>query len=400
MWVKSAIMTTASQTDNKGKPIQTSAGNATPLDMGSGEVNPAAAFDPGLVYDSTPTQWLQYSCGIGVHLTLADGSDVCDITGSIAPNQLNYPSVAFGSLPGKDTVTRSVTNVTRQWGIYRADVKAPAGYKVTVSPQVLIVPPGRTASFKVTVTRTTAAFGTYGFGSLTWRDFAGHKVYSPIAVQAAALAAPVSASGTGTSGSTAVALKAGYTGTLKASGVGLVADTVNHLSLSGDAGKPFDPNNPQVTDRTGVVEFTVPAGTTVAKFATAAADYAVGTDLDVYVYAEDSSGNLVAFVGQSAGGTANESVTLTEPGKYAVFVDVFNNPAANPLDVKLHSWIVGGTNAGNLTLSPASQSVTLGGAATVTASWSGLTAGTGYLGVIEYSDGTNQVGSTILSVNP
>ena len=51
MEVKSAMMTTASPTDNKGNPIQAT-GNATPFDMGSGQVNPAPAFDPGLVYNS------------------------------------------------------------------------------------------------------------------------------------------------------------------------------------------------------------------------------------------------------------------------------------------------------------------------------------------------------------
>ena len=54
MAVKSALMTTASQTDNAGKPIVGPDGvsNATPLNFGSGHVAPASAFDPGLVYDS------------------------------------------------------------------------------------------------------------------------------------------------------------------------------------------------------------------------------------------------------------------------------------------------------------------------------------------------------------
>jgi hypothetical protein len=44
--------------------------------------------------------------------------------------------------------------------------------------------------------------------------------------------------------------------------------------------------------------------------------------------------------------------------------------------------------------------VTLGGAVTVTASWTGLTAGTRYLGLVEYSDGTNLLDQTLVSVNP
>jgi hypothetical protein len=395
MWVKSALMTTASRKDNKGKPIP-----GSPLDFGAGQVDPARAFNPGLVYDSSPTEWLQFSCGIGVHLLLDDGSDICDQVGSIAPNNLNYPSIAFGALAGTETVTRTVTNTRHRWAIYVADVKAPAGYKVKVDPQVLVVKPGGTASFKVTVTRTTAALDTYGFGSLTWRNvFDGNSVTSPIAVQAVALASPTEVSGTGAAGSTPVALKSGYTGTLKSSVSGLVADTVSPLSLTADPNNPFDPANPATSARTGRVDLTVPAGTKLARFSTFAADYAPQSDVDMFVYAVDSAGNLTQ-VGQSAGSTADESVTLTDPGTYAVFVDLFNNPDTGPLAVKLHSWVVPASAAGNLTANPASQSVTLGKPATVTAAWTGLTQGSRYLGLIEFSDGTNPLGATVVSVKP
>ena len=61
------------QLDNTGNPIQKTGGNATPLDMGAGHVRPGSAFDPGLVYESGPTEWLQYTCGIGQHLGVSDG---------------------------------------------------------------------------------------------------------------------------------------------------------------------------------------------------------------------------------------------------------------------------------------------------------------------------------------
>jgi subtilisin family serine protease len=47
MWVKSALMTSASTKDNQGKTIA-----GTPLDFGSGEVDPARAFDPA--WSTTP----------------------------------------------------------------------------------------------------------------------------------------------------------------------------------------------------------------------------------------------------------------------------------------------------------------------------------------------------------
>jgi hypothetical protein len=66
-------------------------------------------------------------------------------------------------------------------------------------------------------------------------------------------------------------------------------------------------------------------------------------------------------------------------------------------DIKHNHWVVGGPT-GNLAVSPASQAVTLGTAASVNVGWSGLTAGTRYLGVIAFGDGTNSVGRTIVSI--
>jgi hypothetical protein len=136
----------------------------------------------------------------------------------------------------------------------------------------------------------------------------------------------------------------------------------------------------------------------VARFATFAADYAPGTDLDLFVYARGPGGELT-LIGQSAGGTADESVTLTEPGDYVAFVDLFDVPGAGALTVRHHDWVVGATNAGNLTATPASQPVTVGATATVTVAWSALSASQRYLGVVEYGAGTQALASTIVAVN-
>src|SRR6201999_916425 len=128
---------------------------------------PKEAFDPGLVYDSGITQWLQYSCGIGVHLS-SGGQDVCDTVGTVDPSDFNNPSLAVGDLAGKQVLTRTVTNVSKLPGLYLADVQAPAGFKVDVSPKILLLGKGQSKSFKVTITRTNAAFGQFSFGSLRW----------------------------------------------------------------------------------------------------------------------------------------------------------------------------------------------------------------------------------------
>src|SRR5207244_13210222 len=120
------------------------------------------------------------------------------------------------------------------------------------------------------------------------------------------------------------------------------------------------------------------------------------TDIDMVVY-QAATSNLV---GQSAGGDAQEAVTVTAAGSYDVYAVQFAlDPGVTEQDVKVNALVVGPATAGNLTASPASQSVALGGPATVTVAWSGLTAGTHYLGLIEYGNGTGAVGRTIVAVD-
>jgi subtilisin family serine protease len=404
MEVKSAMMTTANPLDNRGNPIQAqSTGTATPFDMGSGEVTPGPAFDPGLVYNSGVVDWLEYSCGVGVHLANSNG-DICNQVPTIEANQLNYPSIAFGSLPGTQTITRTVTDVNQSTGNapdhYSVQVMSPTGYNVSVSPSQFTIRPGQSVTYTVNVTRTTAPLNAYRFGQLVWTD-GHHSVRSPISVQGVALRAPSEVSGTGTSGSQGVALAAGYTGTLNTSVQGLAQSSVTSVPLVQDDAHPFNNAAPATSDATTRVDTAVPAGTPLVRFATFAGDYPAGTDVDVFVYRV--SGTSLLFVGQSAGGSASESVTFVPRqagATYAMFVNVFAAPGGNlsPLTVMPNVFVVPNSNAGNLTVTPASQPVTLGNAANVTLNWSGLASGR-YLGIVNYNDGANPIGSTRVSID-
>ena len=385
MAIKSALMTTAGPA------------SGTPLDRGAGEVAAGRAFDPGLVYDSGLAQWLKYVCGIGVHLTTSGGTDLCGGLGNSDPSDLNGPSIAVGDVAGSQIVRRTVTNVDSRNSTYDARVTAPTGFTVTVSPSRLTLKPGASASFLVTLTRTTAAFGNWSFGALTWVDKRNHQVRSPIAVRPVPLAAPAEVTGTGPAGTKTVVVKSGFTGTVIATVRGLVPSVVTDLSLTADP-SGFDPANPAPSARTGMVPVTVPAGSTLARFATFAADHPAGTDLDLYVYAADPDGGLT-LVGQSGGGTADEMVTMTEPGDYVVFVDLFAVPGGlGRVTARHHHWTVAGGGPGNATVAPVSQPVTAGGPVPVSVTWTGLTAGRRYLGVVDFSDGTERVGRTIIAV--
>jgi subtilisin family serine protease len=395
MAIKSALMTTAVQTDNQGLPIaRPDLGvNATPLEYGAGGVQPGNAFNPGLVYESGPLEWLQYTCGIGVALQLGDGSSVCDVVGSIDPSNLNYPSIAVGDLPGKQTVTRTVSNTTNQASVYVAKVQAPPGTTVKVTPTVLTVLPRRSASYTVEITRTTAALDQYTFGSLTWADLRGHSVRSPIAVQPIALAVPAQIAGTGVSGSSPLNVRAGYNGVAAPKAYGLVTPTTNTVHLVGTQPQ-FNTGAPAETPAVKRVRVVHPASTKVTQFATFDSDYPAGTDIDLYVYRNG------VLVGIGGGTTAEESVTLTGGGTFDVFVVQFALPGGvTEQDAKLRSFAVAATNAGNLSVTPASRSVAIGQQVSFTLSWNALTAGNRYLGVVEYADGTGAVhGLTLVTV--
>ena len=97
---------------------------------------------------------------------------------------------------------------------------------------------------------------------------------------------------------------------------------------------------------------TVPAGSTLARFATFDADYPAGTDIDMFVYQAATS-----LVGLSAGGTSDESVTLTAAGSYVYLVVFALPPGQTGVDVQHNSWVVSSGSAGNFTVAPASQAV-------------------------------------------
>ena len=129
---------------------------------------------------------------------------------------------------------------------------------------------------------------------------------------------------------------------------------------------------------------TVAAGTKLARFDLDAANDAA--DLDLYVYRTDAAGTPTALVGQSATGSADESVTLTAPaaGSYLVVVDGFAAaPGESSIAYRYDEYLIGATGLGNLRAEPNPVTVTQGGATTFNAAWTGLASGR-YLGYLEY----------------
>jgi hypothetical protein len=253
------------------------------------------------------------------------------------------------------------------------------------------------------VANQEASFDRYSFGSLTWSDGSGrnsHQVRIPLVVRPVRLAAPASITGTGTSGSATHAVTLGYQGTFGAAAQGLLAATTESRTVVDDPTNNFDTDAPDSNQGIQVHSFTVPTGTTLARFQLFDEFTDGEDDIDLYLYRVGAGGALT-LVGFSAGGTSAERIDLATPaaGTYRLYAHGWQTDGTSAA-YTLFSWLVPSTAAGNMTVASSTSSATVGGTADITVSWSGLTAGTKYLGRISYTDGSSEIGSTVVVVNP
>ena len=160
-------------------------------------------------------------------------------------------------------------------------------------------------------------------------------------------------------------------------------------SVSTDADGVFAP----VPDANTIkFDVTVPAGTTIARFSLFDDATSPASDLDLYVY------NGATRVGTSGGGTADEQVDLINPtaATYSVYVHGF--ATGNPSTFTLFAWVLGTADAGNMTVTPPA-SATLGQTDSIGLSFSGLAAGTRYLGSVAYGGASGMPNPTIVRVD-
>ena len=182
--------TAASQTGTDGMKIfeeGSTRKEADPFDMGGGHVNPEKAAYPGLVYDTTTEEYIQYLCSIGYSsssITRLTNAKINCMKKTNARLNLNLPSITIPNLKTNVTVTRRVTNVGNVNSVYKAIVQAPIGISLAVEPQTLSFNRiNKILSFRVTFLSSQKVQGEYRFGSLTWTD-GEHFVRSPISVRA------------------------------------------------------------------------------------------------------------------------------------------------------------------------------------------------------------------------
>jgi subtilisin family serine protease len=382
MAIKSALMTTAY--DVLDGP------NTNPLVIfrqGAGHVAPNKAADPGLVYNAGWNDWLAFLCGTTAAVGPATCTSLVNAGYSTDASNYNGASIAIGDLAGSQTVTRKVTNVGSGPATYTASTIGLAGVNAVVEPATLTLAKGQSGTFRVTFTRTTATLNAYTGGYLTWTD-GSHNVRIPVVIRPVALSAPATVSSTGAPVDYTVTF--GYNGGFTATARGLVAAALTDGVVADD---PTDSTCSLTSPNAQLIEVAVPAGTTYARFSLFDADVNPGSDIDLCVF------RGATLVGSSGSGTAAEEVNLVDPtaATYTVVVQGWGVAGSSPF--RLHTWLLDSSSAGNMTVSAPATAV-LGTSGTISLSFSGLTAGTKYLGSVAYSGVTGMPNPTIVRVDP
>ncbi|RZC45995.1 hypothetical protein C5167_038953 [Papaver somniferum] len=198
--IKSAIMTTARTRDSRKLAMRNSSNiQATPFNYGSGQVRPNAAMNPGLVYDLTTNDYLDFLCGLGYDESKLKAFSTAGMhykcPKSYNLTNFNYPSITVPHLHGSITVTRTLKNVGSP-GTYKARIRAPRRIRVSVEPKTLTFGKiGEEKTFKMNLKATPkkrrnpkAVYSSneYAFGRLTWSDGV-HFVRTPVVVRAVAV---------------------------------------------------------------------------------------------------------------------------------------------------------------------------------------------------------------------
>ncbi|KAK6138983.1 hypothetical protein DH2020_027272 [Rehmannia glutinosa] len=191
--IQSAMMTTANPRDNTGKPIKDMEFNyrvATPLGIGSGQVDPNRALDPGLVYDANAQDYVNLVCSMNFTpeqtRTIIRSSYNC----SNPSSDLNYPSfiALYEVQENRTTLTRkfkrTVTNVGNGAATYKVKVDKPKGSTITISPETLVFrKKNEKQSYSLTIRYRSNNEFVINDGSITWIEENGqHTVRSPIVV--------------------------------------------------------------------------------------------------------------------------------------------------------------------------------------------------------------------------
>ncbi|GLU11525.1 hypothetical protein SLE2022_282640 [Rubroshorea leprosula] len=185
--IKSALMTTTSFIEPNSQ-LDPSQG----ISFSPGNINPAKAINPGLVYETSKEDYINVLCSIGytsdiIRIISGDNSSCPRRSKNASARDMNYPSLAAQvpvSKPFKLEFHRTVTNVGSANSTYKVHVSQNSKHSlnVTVVPEVLSFKSiNEKKPFKVTVTGEGFEKFDYVATDLVWSD-GSRKVRSPVVI--------------------------------------------------------------------------------------------------------------------------------------------------------------------------------------------------------------------------
>ncbi|XP_047952256.1 subtilisin-like protease SBT3 [Salvia hispanica] len=192
--IQSAMMTTANHLDATKQPIKQAGFNppsdASPLGIGSGQVDPNRALDPGLVYDHTAQDLADLVCSMNFSREQIRAIIRSSYNCSRPSPDLNYPSfIALYNFDQRGvTLTRrfkrTVTNVGSGAATYRMKLEKPENTTVTVSRRTLVFKKKyEKQRYSLSIRYTGDIETGVRHGSLTWIEETGkYVVRSPIVI--------------------------------------------------------------------------------------------------------------------------------------------------------------------------------------------------------------------------
>jgi subtilisin family serine protease len=363
--IKSALMTSAQQ----NVKLAGGAADPSPWGYGAGHLNPNVALDTKVVYDST----------IGDH--------VAYFNGVINGRGLNIASLTHANVVGVGTLTRRLTNKGSSPVTYNASASLP-GFTVSVVPSTLTIPPGGTASFTVTMTRTSAPIEQWAFGNLTWTSAGAATLRSPLSAKASKFTAATSVFDTRAVGTKIFTTAFGYDGSLITTPTGLLAASRVSSGIN-------------LNQRLCTGGFVVAAGTKVLRSQLFNSETEGGSASDLDLVIQRLVSGVYTTVASSGNADSEELASLSDPvagGTYRFCIDGYA-PVRQGATFTMSYWILGPGNPGTLkAFGPAT--VRTGGIASIGLSWN-VPTNARYLGIVEFSDavGAAKIGATQIYID-
>lgn len=196
--IRSALMTTAYTVDNRGETMtdESTGNSSTVMDFGSGHVHPQKAMNPGMVYDISSYDYIDFLCNSNyttknIHVVTRKYADCSGAKRAGHVGNLNYPSFSavfqqYSKHKLSTHFIRTVTNVGDPDSVYTVSIKPPPGATVTVEPERLpFRRVGQKLNFLLRVqteeVKLSPGNSQVSSGSITWSD-GKHEVTSPVVV--------------------------------------------------------------------------------------------------------------------------------------------------------------------------------------------------------------------------